>query len=154
MTRPFGPRGFLAAAGFAAAVVAIALTLSSFASRIQPYLSVRYDWTLELALVLGQVLFQWSFLLRRPREEKVSYAWIVIAVSALGSALLWPLLLLVPPSVPRLVNVAWFFAVVGVMFAVHYVLVVRHHLPKRLCVTWVVYRLLILVFVVKLPALS
>lgn len=150
-SRPFGPRGALALLLLVTLVVVIARTLAAFTTRIEPYLSVRYDWHLELALVTGQVLFQWCFLLRHTRQEKYSYAWIVIAVSALGSLLLWPLLLFVPDTVPRLANVGWFFAVVAVMFAAHYALVVRHRLPKHLCVTWVIYRLCILLFVVRCP---
>jgi hypothetical protein len=72
---PFGPRGLLAALLLVALVDVIARTLAAFATRIEPYLSVHYDWRLELALVTGQVLFQWCFLLRRPRQEKYSYAW-------------------------------------------------------------------------------
>jgi len=146
--KPFGPRGFLAVLLFPAVVALIARTLAAFVTRVQPYLAVHYDWTLEIALVTGQVLFQWCFLFRQPREEKYSYAWIVLSVSALGAALLWPLLAFVPETA-RLASVAWFFAVVAVMFAVHYLLVVRHELPKRLCVTWVVYRILILAFIVR-----
>jgi hypothetical protein len=146
---PFGPRGVSAVLLLVALIAVIAETLAGFATRIEPYLSVHYDVRLELVLVSGQVLFQWCFLFRRPWEERFSYAFLVIAVSTLGAVLLWPLLLFVPTTVPRLANVAWFFAVVAVMFAAHYGLVVRHHLPKRLCLTWVVYRLFILVFVVR-----
>ncbi len=146
---PFGPRGLFAAILSATLVGIIAMTLAAFATRIEPYLAVHYDWRLEIGLVTGQVLFQWCFLLRRSRQEKYSYAWIVISVSSLGALLLWPLLAFVPRSAPPLANVAWFFAVVGVMFAVHYGLVVRHRLPKHVCITWVVYRLLILAFIVR-----
>lgn len=146
---PFGPRGALGVVLFPALVVVIARTLAAFATRIAPYLVVHYDWRLELGLVVGQVLFQWCFLLRHPRDEKLSYAWIVIAVSSLGAVLLWPLLVFVPASAGVLPNLAWFFTVVAIMFAVHFALVARHRLPKRLCLTWVVYRLLILIFVVR-----
>ena len=75
MTEPaspsFGPRGVLAVVLFAALAVLIAMTLAAFATRIEPYLAVRYGWSLELALVTGQVLFQWYFLLRRPRPWAV-----------------------------------------------------------------------------------
>lgn len=149
--RPFGPRGVVAVLAFAVATIAIARTLAAFADRISIYLAVRYDWRLELGLVVGQVLFQWLFLLRRPWVERLSYAWILIAVSTLGAVLLWPLLAFVPRSAPPLGHVAWFFGVVAVMFVAHYALVARHQLPKRLCVTWVVYRLLILAFVARWP---
>jgi hypothetical protein len=147
--RSFGLRGIGGALVFGAAVLVIARTLAAFALRIEEVLSVRYDWRLEIAFVLGQVAFQWAFLLRRPRAEKLSYAWVLIAVSSLGAALLWPLVALERGALPLLGNLGWFFAVVGVMFAFHWLLVVRYRLPKRLCVTWVVYRLLLLVFVAR-----
>lgn len=147
--RPFGPRGVLAVLLFVALVAIIARTLAAFATRIEPYLSVHYDWRLEILVVTGQIAFQWCFLFRRTRDEKYSYAWIAIAVSALGALLLWPLLLFVPDTVPRLADVAWFFAVAAIMFTAHLALVVRHGLPKLVALTWVVYRLLLLLLLVR-----
>jgi hypothetical protein len=144
----FGPRGGLAVVAFVIPLVLIAKTLAAFAAIIQGYLAVHYDYRLEIGMVTGQVLFQWAFLWRRPREEKYSYAWILIAVSALGAALLWPLLLVAPEATP-LVAIAYFFGVVAVMFVVHWVLVVRHALPKWLCATWVLYRLFLLAVLVR-----
>lgn len=104
--------------------------------------------------MLGQVAFQWAFLLRHPREQKLSYAWILIAISSLGAILLWPMLALIAwttafARASVLFPLGWFFAVVGIMFVVHWRLVVRVHLPKWLCATWVIYRLCLLVFLVR-----
>jgi hypothetical protein len=41
--------------------------------------------------------------------------------------------------------------VVGVIFAIHVVLVARMKLPTILCVTWALYRLAILLVVAKAP---
>jgi len=145
---PFGPRGATAVAAFPIALVTIAKTLAAFAALIQGYLAVHYDVRLEIGMVSGQVLFQWAFLWRRPRQDKFSYAWILIAVSALGAGLLWPLLLLLPEATPR-VAIAYFFGVVGIMFVVHWGLVRRHGLPAWLCATWVLYRLFLLAVLVR-----
>ncbi len=145
---PFGPRGLKAIALFVLAVVVIAKTLAAFAVLVRGYLAVHYDWKLELGLVVGQVLFQWMVLLRRTWQERFSYAWVVIAVSSLGAALLWPLLVLAKFASP-LAAVGYFFCVVAVMFAVHARLVGRHGLPWWLSGTWVVYRAILLVVLVR-----
>ena len=123
-------------------------TLTAFALIIRDYLAVRYDLWFELGMVIGQVLFQWVVLWRRSWTERLDYAVILVFISGLGAALLWPLLLwnrLAP--VRPLAAVAYFFAVVAVMFVVHLRLVRRAALPLVLCATWVVYRLLILLVV-------
>jgi hypothetical protein len=144
----FGPRGIRAAAVFAVALIVIAKTLAGFAAIIQSYQAVHYDYRLELGMVTGQILFQWAFLWRWSREDKLSYAWILIAVSALGAVLLWPLLVFARGSTP-IVAMAYFFGVVGIMFVVHWLLVGRYALPKWLCATWVVYRLFLLAVLVR-----
>jgi hypothetical protein len=87
---------------------------------------------------------------RRTWSERADYAFILIAISGLGAALLWPLLVFhhLAPVTP-LAAVAYFFAVVGVMFLAHFKLVHRARLPLVLCATWVVYRLLLLLVIVK-----
>lgn len=134
----------------AVGVVATAKTLAAFASIIQQYLAIKYDLWFELGMVVGQVLLQWCVLWRRSWRERLHYAGTLILVSTVGSMLLWPLLLLhhVAGVIPR-VAVFYFFAVVAVMFALHWQLVHRRGLPMRLCATWVVYRLLILAVVLK-----
>ena len=147
----FGPRGAVAVLLVVVALAGVARTLAAFATLIAGYLAVHYDWRLELGMVTGQVVFQWTLLFREPREDKLSYGLILMAVSSLGAALLWPLLLLAhfahAPS--PLVAVAYFFAVVAVMFAVHWVLVARAALPTWLCATWVLYRLFLLAVLVR-----
>ena len=103
-------------------------------------------------MVVGQVLFQWAVLWRRSWTDRLDYAVILVLVSSLGAALLWPLLLWHHRAPVRpLAAVAWFFAVVAVMFLVHLRLVKRAALPLILCLTWVVYRLLILAVILPRP---
>jgi hypothetical protein len=144
----FGPRGAPAIALFVVAVVTIAKTLEAFAAIIRVYLAVHYDWRLEVGLVTGQVIFQWLWMARRSWPERLSYAWILIAVSSGGAVLLWPLLA-VASRVTPLQAVGWFFAVVAVMFVGHAWLVVRARLPAWLCATWVLYRLGLLAGLVR-----
>lgn len=132
------------------AVVVTARTLARFALLIADHLAIQYDLWFEIGMVVGQVLFQWAVLWRRGWPARLDYAVIVVFVSSLGAALLWPLLAWhahAPVGVP--VAVAYFFAVVPVMFAVHARLVARAGLPLVLCATWVAYRLLILAVVLR-----
>lgn len=134
------------------AVVPIAKTLAGFAAIVAQYLVIQYDVWFELGMVIGQVLFQWSVLWRRTWNERLQYAVALVLVSALGSVLLWPLLLWhTVATVSPLVAVLYFFAVVGIMFGVHWRVVLRLALPTIVCATWVLYRLVILFVVLKRP---
>jgi len=150
--RPFGPRGVTALIVLPLVLALVARSLGTFAAIIQPYLAVRYDWRFELGMVTGQVLFQWAFLWRRSWERRLSYAWILLAVSGLGGLLLLPVGALATSLTPATATLG-FFAIVGFMFVVHWVLVARHGLPKWLCATWVLYRLLMLTVLVRWSAL-
>ena len=135
-----------------AASLAIAKTLAGFAAIIQPYLAIEYDFWFELGMVVGQVLFQWAVLWRHSLREKLRYAGVLVLVSSVGAVLLWPLLAWHRSSAVSLsAAVGYFFAVVAVMFVVHWRLVVRLALPKVLCATWVLYRLLLLFVIVRRP---
>lgn len=132
------------------AIVGIAATLARFASIIEPYLAIHYDLRFELGMVIGQILFQWIVLVKKSWADRLECAAVLLCVSALGAALLWPLLAAHASSpVTPLVALGYFFAVVGVMFVVHWRLVVRGGLPVHLCATWVIYRLALLAVVVR-----
>lgn len=130
------------------AALITATTLAGFARIIQDHLAVRYDRWFELGMVTGQVVFQWAVLWRRSWAERLDYAVLLLFVSSLGAALLWPLLVWNESSPVRpLAATAYFFAVVAVMFVVHVRLVRQAALPLILCMTWVAYRLIILAIV-------
>lgn len=127
-------------------IALIAYSLSRYAELLQPYLRIRYGIWFETGMAVGQILFQSFFIWRTPLATKMDYAVILVGVSLFGSALLWPVLLVgASPSFAGL----YFMGVAGVMFVVHWGLVHRRGLPTRLCFTWMIYRLLILVFVVR-----
>lgn len=132
-------------------IVGIAFTLGRFAAIIQAYLAITYDLRFELGMVVGQIVFQWAVLARKTWADRIECALVLLAVSGLGAVLLWPLLAfhaVVRPVTP-LAAIGYFFAVVAVMFVVHWRLVVRAGLPTVLCATWVVYRLLLLGIIVR-----
>lgn len=128
-----------------------AKTLAAVAMIIRPFLRIDYDLWFELGMVTGQVVVQWAVLWRRTWRERIDYAAVLVLVSFIGAALLWPLLAWNHghPVAP-LMGVLYFFGVVGVIFAIHVTFVMRLSLPKILCVTWVLYRLAILAVAAKL----
>ena len=134
----------------AVAIIITALVLSRFAVIIQPVLAIQYSWLFELGMVIGQVLFQWCFLARQPFRVKWSYALQVLGVSLMGAIMLIPLVTLHHfYAVPIWAAVIYFFGVVGIMFGVHRLRVKALTLPWYICWTWVLYRCLLLVFIVK-----
>lgn len=125
-----------------------AFALSSFARIIQAYLAIRYDYQTEMFMVVGQVGFQWLFMRKSSWAERRTYAILALSVSMIGSVLLVPLILFDQTfAVPPIVATAWFFAVVGVIFIIHHALIVRAKLPARLTLTWALYRILLLAYV-------
>lgn len=129
-------------------IVISGFALSSFAQIVQRFLSVEYSLVKEMSIVLLQVPFQWLFMAKSTREEKLQYLLIALTVSMVGSVMLLPLI-----GYHRLYGVSELFAllvfgfVVGAIFLLHSLLIARHSLPRRLAFTWVLYRLLLLGYV-------
>lgn len=69
-----------------------AFTLGQFSLLIQPFLAIPYDWRLELAIVTGQLVFQFPFIYHKPFAVKWVYFENMLMVSLIGSLLLIPLL--------------------------------------------------------------
>ncbi|MBL7973441.1 MAG: hypothetical protein JNJ85_00920 [Candidatus Kapabacteria bacterium] len=133
------------------AVIAVTLTtivLSRFATHIQPILRVHYGWELEFSMVLGQLVFQYLFVRNAPKETILVYCIGLLCISGLGSLLLVPLLIFTAYNpIPITGMILYFFAVVGIMFITHKVFVSKLMLPKYISYTWVLYRCLILLFI-------
>jgi hypothetical protein len=123
--------------------------LGSFATIIQEYLAIQYDYSAEALMVMGQVGFQWLFMAKCSWLERKGYAIIALTVSMIGSLLILPLVayhnFFTTSSVWATV---YFFIVVGVIFVIHHRLVVRKKLPTILTYTWVLYRLSLLIYLV------
>lgn len=125
-----------------------AYTLSQFALLIQPFLAIPYDWRLELAIVVGQLLFQFPFVYHKPFAVKMVYFENMLIVSLIGSLLLIPLIFVNHfYTLPIEMNVVYFGLVVATLFFEHRRRVHQLQLPFYLCYTWIIYRLLILPFI-------
>jgi len=121
--------------------------LGSFVQIVEPFLAVRYDYWMEVFFVLAQVPFQWIFMRCSSWRFRWRYALLALSVSLVGSIALLPLLFYhhrfgVSPSGATL----YFFGVVAVILVLHAFAIAHERLPRILTVTWVVYRLGILAF--------
>ncbi len=137
---------------FAVMLISISITaytLSRFSVLIQPLLCIPYDWKLEAAIVMGQLVFQFPFLIHKYRNRIFTYYYNMLLVALFGSALLWPLILINECSSWNIEwNVLYFFTVVGILFLDHMRRVRKLHLPSYLCYTWVVYRMIVLALLI------
>lgn len=134
---------------FCFCVLISAFALGSFAKIVQEYLSTTYDYSTEGIMVLGQVAFQWLFMGKASWSERKTYAVIALTVSMIGSLSLLPLIAYHSIfAASSTWATAYFFVVVGVIFVIHHRLVVRKQLPAILTYTWVLYRFLLLFYLV------
>jgi hypothetical protein len=126
-----------------------AYTLSRFSVLIQSLLSIPYDWRIEMAIVTGQLLFQLLFIWNRPKFEIIRYHYTMLLISLMGSILLWPIIVInIFHIQSHITNLIYFFTVVSIMFVVHIQRVKKLQLPTYLCYTWVLYRFIILPFII------
>jgi hypothetical protein len=125
-----------------------AFTLSRYALLIQHLLSVKYNWQFELLMVTGMLFFQYPFIYKKSRMLQLEYYYNMLLVSLMGSFLLWPLLLLnYFYHYSDTTNLIYFFAVVLFMFFEHKRRVAKLLLPVFISYTWVLYRCIILIFI-------
>jgi hypothetical protein len=132
-------------------VIVTAFTLSKYAKLIQHLLNIKYNWQFELAIVIGMLIFQYPFIHKETWVIKLDYYFKMLLVSLLGSMLLWPLLLINQYAIfSDAINISYFFAVVTIMFFIHKNIVTKMKLPFYLSYTYILYRFIILLFIVKL----
>ena len=94
-----------------------AVTLSKFATLIQQLIKIKYNWQFELFMVIGMLFFQFPFIFKKKISQKAVYYYNMLLVSLLGALLLWPLLALNRfYKMADIINIAYFFAVVFIMF--------------------------------------
>jgi predicted DCC family thiol-disulfide oxidoreductase YuxK len=104
----------------------------------------------EYVICFGQIVFQGSLLLlfRTKKEQLFDYLGNMMTVSLIGGLLLLPVLFLSHyVSLPSYVSLAWFLAVVAFMFLQHRKRVRSIKAPAWLSYTWVLYRCLVLLFI-------
>jgi hypothetical protein len=104
----------------------------------------------EYAMCFGQIAFQGSLLLlfRLKKEQLFDYLGNMMTVSLIGGLLLLPVLFLSNfVALPSIFSLAWFFAVVVFMFLQHRKRVRSIKAPAWLSYTWLLYRALVLLFI-------
>jgi hypothetical protein len=130
-------------------IAATAFTLSQYAKLIQHLISINYNWQFEFFMVMGMLAFQYFFIYEKTWDLKLNYYYNMLLVSLLGSLLLWPLLIFNNfYSCADMVNLIYFFTVVVIMFFVHKQRVAKLLLPVYISYTWVLYRFIILIFII------
>ena len=131
-------------------VIISGFALGYFAKIIQEYLAVSYNYKTEALFVLGQVIFQWLFMTNASWSDRKKYAVIALTISMFGSFLLLPLVVFaIIYGVSKTGAIAYFFTVVLIIFLCHHKLIKDEGLPSILTLTWVLYRALLLVYLVK-----
>ena len=127
----------------------VAFTLHNYAKLVHHLINIDYSWKFELAMVIGMLLFQLPFIIKKPVQLKFEYYYNMLFVSLFGALFLWPLLLANRHwQMNDAINIAYFFAVVFVMFLEHKKRVAKLKLPKIISYTWVLYRFVILLFII------
>ncbi len=127
----------------------ISITLSLYASFIHHLISINYNWFFELCMVTGMLLFQYPLIYKKPLSLKLDYYYNMLLVSLMGSFLLWPLVLVNTIYFRNdYMNIIYFFMVVLFMFFEHKRRVAKLLLPVYISYTWVLYRLVILFFII------
>jgi hypothetical protein len=133
-----------------ASVLITGYTLSEVANLLSEHLIVDYSFEIEALLVLGQILFQWIFMLNRTWLDKFRYMVLALGISLFGALLLLPLIVYSYFELISSVGVlTYFFSVVIIMFLKHIQEIKHYHLPLRLAFSWGLYRVLILVVIAK-----
>lgn len=131
-------------------IAVTALILNQYAQLIQHLITIKYDWRFELFMVIGMLFFQYPFIYKKGWSLKLDYYFNMVLVSFFGAILLIPLLVLNHYSnYNDTFNVIYFFAVVLVMFFDHKRRVAKLNLPVLISYTWVLYRIIILIFILK-----
>jgi hypothetical protein len=131
------------------AILITAVTLYDFSNLI-PDLP-KGNFSRELILALGQIVFQSIFLLKFDKKTILNYAGNLMTVSLFGSLILIPILILNQfINLPEIVVLGWFGMTVFIMFIEHFRRIKLLELPKFLCYTWVIYRIIALLIILNL----
>ncbi len=125
------------------AILATAFTLHAFADLLPDF--AQTNFATELALAFGQVVFQVIFLARKDFKTILEYSGNLLTVSLFGCLLLIPMLILSQfVTIGEFVAVNYFGLTAALMFLEHFRRIELLKLPKLLCFTWILYRVLFL----------
>lgn len=125
-----------------------AITLNQYAKLIQHLITISYDWRFEAGMVIGMLFFQYPFIYNKSYNQKLDYYFNMLLVSLIGSVLLFPLLVMnFYSGYNDTFNLLYFLIVVLIMFFNHKRRVTVLGLPMIMSYTWVLYRAVILIFI-------
>ncbi|MES2484791.1 MAG: hypothetical protein V4581_02430 [Bacteroidota bacterium] len=125
--------------------LATALVLFGYSHLISLYAPAKPFYA-ELLIAFLQIPFQWMFVYKLSKQEAINYFGNVMTVSLFGSLLLLPAIIgNLFIHIPQQIALYWFGITALIIFAEHYRRVKLLGLPKRLCVTWLGYRVLLLI---------
>lgn len=131
---------------FATIVTSLVLTKFSDAIDIIP----KSNYLRESLIAFGQIVFQSIFILNLSSQRRVTYLGHLMTISLLGSLILIPLLITNSIfNLPKEALLTWFGLTVGYMFYEHYRRMKLVKLTKYLSLTWVIYRVLILIVILN-----
>lgn len=106
--------------------------------------------TREVLITFGQIAFQALFIIKLNKETTINYIGNLLTISLLGSLILIPFLFINSIMILHpLVNLTWFGCTVLIMLLQHIKRIKLLELPKYLTLTWIVYRLIILVTILN-----
>ncbi|NJM79298.1 MAG: DUF393 domain-containing protein [Flavobacterium sp.] len=109
------------------------------------------NFSRELLLAVGQIGFQYLFIQKLSKEKQLNYVGNLVTVSVMGSLFLVPILLSNQfISINEYVVLGWFGLTVNLMILEHYRRVSLLGLPKFLTLTWILYRIIILLVILNL----
>ncbi|KRD63975.1 hypothetical protein ASE40_01125 [Flavobacterium sp. Root935] len=133
--------------------IGFALTITSLVlfgySNLIPILP-KSNITREIILAFGQIVFQSLFLLKFDKKTIINYAGNLMTVSLMGSLILVPILILNQfINLPEMLVLGWFGITVFIMCAEHFRRVKVLKLPFYLSYTWILYRILALLFILN-----
>ncbi|PBJ13967.1 hypothetical protein [Flavobacterium sp. ACN6] len=104
----------------------------------------------EVILAFGQIVFQSLFLLKFDKQTIINYVGNVMTVSLMGSLILIPILILGQFfQLPQMIILGWFAVTVLIMFLEHFRRVKILKLPFYLSYTWILYRIIALLFILN-----
>lgn len=133
--------------------IGFALTITSLVlfgySNLIPILP-KSNITREIILAFGQIVFQSLFLLKFDKKTIINYAGNLMTVSLMGSLILLPILILNQfINLPEMFVLGWFGITVLIMCTEHFRRVKVLKLPFYLSYTWILYRIVALLFILN-----
>jgi hypothetical protein len=105
----------------------------------------------EFILATGQIIFQGLFLMKFDWKTILNYIGNLMTVSLMGSLLLIPILIVNSIfNIPELIILTWFGITVLLMLIEHSRRIKMLELPLNLSITWIIYRIIALLFILNL----